>query len=146
MLKVKIQRLNTNTDLPKYATSGSACLDLSAAIEESYELKPGERLLVPSGIAIEIPEGYEAQVRPRSGLALRNGITVLNTPGTIDHDYRCEIKVILINHGKESYTIEPQARIAQMIISPVLHIGWEEVEEISTDTVRGCGGFGSTGV
>lgn len=130
--------------LPKYETSMSAGMDLSAALEEAIELAPGDRALIPTGLSIALPEGYEAQVRPRSGLAIKYGITVLNTPGTIDADYRGEIKVILINHGKEDYTIERGARIAQMVVEKHEHIEWEVVKSLE-ETDRGEGGFGSTG-
>ncbi len=130
--------------LPKYETSLSAGMDLSAALEEAIELGAGDRALIPTGLAISLPEGYEAQVRPRSGLAIKHGVTVLNTPGTIDADYRGEIKVILINHGKEPFTIERGMRIAQMVVEKHEHIEWEVVKSLD-ETNRGAGGFGSTG-
>ncbi|MGE4313298.1 MAG: dUTP diphosphatase [Pseudobdellovibrionaceae bacterium] len=130
--------------LPQYATSASAGMDLLAAIEDAVELAPGERMLVPTGIGIALPEGYEAQVRPRSGLAAKYGITVLNTPGTIDADYRGEIKVILINHGQEPFEITRGMRIAQMVIARYTQIAWTETETLD-ETARGSGGFGSTG-
>ncbi len=130
--------------LPHYATSGSAGMDLTAAIEVPVALAPGERALVPTGIAIALPEQYEAQVRPRSGLALKQGITTLNTPGTIDADYRGEIGVILINHGQEAVEITRGMRIAQMVIAPVTQGQWEQVDTLEA-TERGAGGFGSTG-
>lgn len=131
--------------LPQYATIHSAGLDLRADLEQSLELKPLERALVPTGLFIELPEGYEAQVRPRSGLAAKHGISIVNTPGTIDPDYRGEIKVILVNLSAESFTLEPGERIAQMVIAKFEHISWNEVETLSL-TERGEGGFGHTGV
>lgn len=131
-------------NLPTYATEQSAGMDLTAALEEAIELAPGERMLIPTGLAIALPDGYEAQVRPRSGLALKHGITVLNTPGTIDADYRGEIGVILINLGSEAFTIERGMRIAQMVIAQHSTVSWEVVEDLD-DTSRGAGGFGSTG-
>lgn len=131
-------------NLPKYATDHAAGVDLEAAVEQPLILKPGERALVPTGLAIALPEGYEAQVRPRSGLAAKNGVTVLNSPGTIDADYRGEVKVILINHGMESFTIERGMRIAQMVIASYARVSWKTVDTLD-ETVRGSGGFGSTG-
>lgn len=130
--------------LPAYATIHSAGLDLSAAIAEPMTLKPMERALIPCGFAMALPVGYEAQVRPRSGLAAKNGITVLNTPGTIDADYRGEVKVILINLSAEPFTIERGMRIAQMVIAPVAQSSFAVVETLD-ETARGSGGFGSTG-
>jgi dUTP pyrophosphatase len=131
--------------LPQYATIHSAGLDLRADLEQSQELKPLGRVLVPTGLFIELPEGYEAQVRPRSGLAAKHGISIVNTPGTIDPDYRGEIKVILVNLSDVPFTLEPGERIAQMVIARFEHISWNEVETLSV-TVRGEGGFGHTGV
>ncbi len=131
--------------LPQYATIHSAGLDLRADLEQALILKPLERSLVPTGLFIELPEGYEAQVRPRSGLAAKHGISIVNTPGTIDPDYRGEIKVILVNLSDVAFTLEPGERIAQMIIARFEHISWNEVEELSV-TERGEGGFGHTGV
>jgi len=131
--------------LPQYATVHSAGLDLRANLEMSHVLMPLQRLLVPTGLFIELPEGYEAQVRPRSGLAAKHGISIVNTPGTIDPDYRGEIKVILVNLSDVPFTLEPGERIAQMIIARFEHISWNEVETLS-ETVRGEGGFGHTGV
>jgi len=131
--------------LPQYATVHSAGLDLRADLEHSQVLKPLERALVPTGLFIELPEGYEAQVRPRSGLAAKHGISIVNTPGTIDPDYRGEIKVVLVNLSDVPFTLEPGERIAQMIIARFEHISWNEVETLS-ETVRGEGGFGHTGV
>lgn len=145
-MKVEIKRLEGNDlELPRYETTKSAGMDLRACITENITIRPGERKLVKTGIAIALPENYEAQVRPRSGLALKNGITVLNTPGTIDADYRGEIGVILINLGNEDFTIERGMRIAQMVISPMVQAEMIEVEELD-ETKRGKGGFGSTGV
>ena len=132
-------------NLPSYASEQSAGMDLAAALEEAIELSPGERALIPTGISIALPEGYEAQIRPRSGLALKNGVTILNAPGTIDADYRGEIKVILINLGAEEFTIERGMRIAQMVIGRHANVAWTVVEDLE-ETVRGAGGFGSTGV
>ncbi|WP_075290907.1 dUTP diphosphatase [Pararhizobium arenae] len=134
-------------DLPSYETAGAAGMDLRAAVdaEAPMTLQPGERALVPTGFIFEIPVGYEAQIRPRSGLAFKNGITCLNSPGTIDSDYRGEVKVLLINHGAEPFVIERGMRIAQMVIAPVTQVTVFEASE-TTDTLRGTGGFGSTGV
>jgi dUTP pyrophosphatase len=131
--------------LPQYATVHSAGLDLRADLELSFVLKPLERAMVPTGLYIELPEGYEAQVRPRSGLAAKHGISIVNTPGTIDPDYRGEIKVILVNLSDVPFTLEPGERIAQMIVARFEHINWNEVESLSV-TERGEGGFGHTGV
>jgi len=135
----------SNHDLPAYETSASAGLDIRANITEVIELKPKERTLVKTGLFIEIPEGYECQVRPRSGLALKKGISVLNSPGTIDADYRGEVGVILINLSNETFTIENGERIAQLVFAKVEQAAWEQVE-VLTETDRGTGGFGSTGV
>ncbi|MGB5092734.1 MAG: dUTP diphosphatase [Parvibaculum sp.] len=133
--------------LPRYETEGAAGMDLMAAIEagDPLILMPGSRALVPTGLAMAIPLGFEAQVRPRSGLAAKHGVTVLNSPGTIDSDYRGEIKVILINHGIEAFTIERGTRIAQMVIAPVTQASLNEVDALD-ETTRGAGGFGSTGI
>lgn len=130
--------------LPAYETAGSAGMDLRAAVEAPMTLAPGERGLVPTGLSMAIPQGYEAQIRPRSGLALKSGITCLNTPGTIDADYRGEIGVILINHGVEAFQIKRGDRIAQMVIAPVTQAELIEVHELD-ETARGAGGFGSSG-
>lgn len=130
--------------LPTYATTLSAGMDLTAALEEAIELNSGERALIPTGLSIALPAGYEAQIRPRSGLALKNGITVLNTPGTIDADYRGEIKVILVNLGKDPFVIERGMRIAQMVIARHSIVDWEVVADLE-ESERGSGGFGSTG-
>ena len=128
--------------LPSYETIGSAGLDLRASGKTL--ILPGERAAVATGLRIEIPEGYEAQIRPRSGLALKNGVTLLNSPGTIDSDYRGEIKVIMINHGQETFNIEEGDRIAQLIFAPVVRVSWLEDDELGS-TIRGEGGFGSSG-
>ena len=145
-MKLQIKRLEgNNLELPKYKTEGSAGMDLTACIDENIILKPLERKLIKTGIAIASPNNYEAQVRPRSGLALKNGISVLNTPGTIDADYRGEIGVILINLSNEDFVVERGMRIAQLVISPIVQAELVEVEELD-ETLRGQGGFGSTGV
>ncbi|MEN3041436.1 MAG: dUTP diphosphatase [Bacteroidia bacterium] len=143
-LIVKV-RNKSGFPLPEYATPGASGVDLRAALETEVVLSPGEWRAIPTGLYIELPEGYEAQVRPRSGLALRHGVTLLNTPGTIDADYRGEIQVILINHGKEPFTVEPGMRIAQLVISPVVKIQWQIVDTLSP-TPRSEGGFGHTGI
>lgn len=132
--------------LPAYETSGSAGMDLRAAVpeDEPLVLRPGARLLAPTGLCIAIPQGFEVQVRPRSGLAAKHGVTCLNTPGTIDSDYRGEVKVILINLGEEEFVIRRGERIAQMVVAPVAQAGWVEVDDLD-ETTRGAGGFGSTG-
>ncbi|HKD46804.1 MAG TPA: dUTP diphosphatase [Rhizomicrobium sp.] len=146
-MKIILKRLPHGRDLalPHYATSGAAGLDLIAAVDEEIELLPGQRAAIPCGIAIELPRGYEAQVRPRSGLALNQGVTVLNAPGTIDSDYRGEVKTILINHGAEPYLIKRGAKIAQMVIARHEQAEIVESDELS-GSERGHGGFGSTGV
>ena len=145
-MRVLVRRLPHARDLPlpSYATSGSAGLDLLAAIENDIEIRPGARAAVPCGIAIALPDGYEAQVRPRSGLALNHGITLLNAPGTVDSDYRGEIRVILINHGNEPFCITRGMKIAQMIVAKHEHVEFAETEELPASE-RGAGGFGSTG-
>ncbi|MCL2167782.1 MAG: dUTP diphosphatase [Lentimicrobiaceae bacterium] len=135
----------SNNPLPAYSTEHSAGMDLCAFLTEPVEIKPNERTLIPTGLFIEIPEGYEAQVRPRSGLAIKFGITVLNTPGTIDADYRGEVKVILINLSNETFTVQNGDRIAQMVIAKYEKIRWNQVKQLS-ETERGAGGFGSSGV
>ena len=146
MVSVAVKRLPHNADLPlpAYESAAAAGMDLPAAVEQELTLAPGERALVPTGLAIALPDGYEAQVRPRSGLAARNGVTVLNTPGTVDADYRGEIKVILANLGNEDFIIERGMRIAQMVIAPVVQAILQEAESLP-ETARGEGGFGSTG-
>ncbi|MBL9029810.1 MAG: dUTP diphosphatase [Caedimonas sp.] len=131
--------------LPRYATPESAGADLMAALDKPVTLNAGERCLVPTGLTIELPKGYEAQIRPRSGLALKHGITVLNAPGTIDSDYRGEIKVLLVNHGTEPFTIERGLKIAQLVLAPVLHADWQKQTAFTSTTLRGSDGFGSTG-
>jgi dUTP pyrophosphatase len=147
MIAVPIVRLphGRDLDLPAYATEHAAGLDLLAAIAEPMAIAVGKRAMVPTGVAVALPVGFEAQVRPRSGLAAKNGVTVLNSPGTIDADYRGEIRVILINFGETDFLVEPKSRIAQLIVAPVLQIRWDEVETLS-QTARGEGGFGSTGL
>lgn len=146
---VRIKRLENgkNLDLPKYETSLAAGCDVRAAIDanEPLVLNPGDRAMVPTGIAIALPPGWEAQMRPRSGLAAKHGIACVNAPGTIDADYRGELKVILINHGKDAFTINRGERIGQMVIAPVFQAVFAEVDELD-ETERGTGGFGSTGV
>lgn len=146
-MKVGIKRLSHAQDLPlpHYATAGSAGLDLLAAVDQEITLAPGQRMAVPTGIAIELPHGVEAQVRPRSGLALNHGITCLNSPGTIDSDYRGEIKAILINHGQDAFRIARGHKIAQMVIARHEQAELVELESLS-DSARGAGGFGSTGM
>ena len=142
---MKINIINqSNHPLPAYETIASAGMDLRANLSEGLLLKSGERLLVPTGLFIALPEGYEAQIRPRSGLAFKHGITVLNSPGTIDADYRGEVKVLLINHGAEDFEIKDGERIAQMVIAAHARIEWNSVNELE-ETERGAGGFGSTG-
>jgi dUTP pyrophosphatase len=145
-VEVPIIRLShaAGLDLPQYATAHAAGMDLMAACQAAVTIAPGERALIPTGIAIALPEGFEAQVRPRSGLAARHGVTVLNSPGTVDSDYRGEIKVILINLGQEPYTVEPNARIAQLVMATVTRVVWVPNETLP-ETERGNGGFGSTG-
>lgn len=140
---VKIVNTSIN-QLPDYATELSAGMDLRASLGEPLELLPMQRMMVPTGLFIELPQGFEAQVRPRSGLAAKNGITVLNTPGTIDSDYRGEIKVILINLSAEKFVINPGERIAQMIIAPFTRVEWQQTDLLN-ETDRGAGGFGHTG-
>ena len=144
MVKILIKKIKKNISLPEYKTEGSSGMDLLASSDKAITLTPGEKQLISTGIAVAIPKDFEIQIRPRSGLAAKNGISVLNTPGTIDSDYRGEIKVILINLGKESFIINNNDRIAQMVLCPIIKGVLEEVEELP-DTVRGSGGFGSTG-
>ena len=146
-VKVDVVQLPHAADLPlpEYATVKSAAVDLLAAVTKDVVLTPGARTLIPTGLAIALPDGYEAQVRPRSGLALKNGITLLNTPGTIDADYRGEIGIILTNLGEEDFTVERGMRIAQMLIAPVTRLTWNAVSSLDKSE-RGSGGFGSTGV
>jgi len=143
MVKLLIKKLHKNIILPEYKTDGSSGMDLMANIEQTVKILPGEKKIISTGIMVAIPEQYEIQIRPRSGLAAKNGISVLNTPGTIDSDYRGEIKVILINLGKDIFQINKNDRIAQMIICPIIKVELKEVESLP-ETVRGEGGFGST--
>jgi dUTP pyrophosphatase len=144
MTKILIKRLSKNISLPKYETSGSSGMDLAANIENEIIINPGKSAIIPTGIAVSIPKNFEIQIRPRSGLAARNQISVLNTPGTIDADYRGEIKVILINLGEKIFKIENGLRIAQIVLCPIVKATLQEVETLE-DTERGAGGFGSTG-
>ena len=145
-VQVKVRRTGSSSDLPlpRYMTSHSAGMDLHADLENDILLRPGERILVPTGISIALPDGYEAQIRPRSGLALKHGIALVNSPGTIDADYRGEIGVIVINHGSEPFAIKRGERIAQMVIARFTRVQLLEVEELES-TARGEGGFGHTG-
>ena len=145
-VEIGVKRLEHGADLalPQHATPHSAGVDLLAAVGQDLTLDPGQRALVPTGLAIELPLGFEAQVRPRSGLAHKHGVTVLNAPGTIDADYRGEVCVILINHGSEPFAIERGMRIAQMVVAPVSYVTWRESQNLN-ESVRGEGGFGSTG-
>ena len=144
MIKVLVKKLNPSVKLPSYKTSGASGMDLMAYINKSINLKPGESCLVSTGLSVAFPEEYEIQIRPRSGLAAKNNISVLNTPGTIDSDYRGELKIILFNHGKENFIINNNDRIAQMVLTPIVKIEIEEINELP-ETIRGDGGFGSTG-
>ena len=146
-MKIAITRLSAatnNVPLPGYATDGSAGMDIRAAVDAAMTVAPGETVLVPTGFAIAVPPGYEAQVRPRSGLAIKHGMGVLNSPGTIDSDYRGEVRIILSNFGKEPFVIRRGERIAQMVIAPFVRAEWEERDSLE-DTQRGAGGFGHTG-
>jgi len=144
MTEILIKRLSDKVVMPKYETEGSSGLDLAAHINESVEIKPGSTAIIPTGLTVSIPKNFEIQIRPRSGLAAKNQISVLNTPGTIDADYRGELKVILINLGTKSFLVENGARIAQMVLCPVIKADLKEVKTLD-DTKRGSGGFGSTG-
>lgn len=144
MTTLRVKKLRSDATLPRYATAGAAGLDLSAAIGAPIELAPGAIAQVPTGLAIELPPGHEGQVRPRSGLAAKSGVTVLNAPGTIDEDYRGEVQVILVNHGRAAHRIQPGDRIAQLVVAPVARVEIEEIAALG-DTPRGTGGFGSTG-
>ena len=145
MTEILIKRLSKNVPLPKYETDGSSGLDLAANIDLKIEIKPGETKIIPTGLFVGIPKNFEIQIRPRSGLAAKNQISVLNTPGTIDADYRGELKVILINLSDKIFVVEKGLRIAQMVVCPVVRAELKEVETLN-DTKRGSGGFGSTGV
>jgi dUTP pyrophosphatase len=143
--KLRLRRVGAvQVPLPAYQTPGSAGLDLCAALPEAVQLAPGERRLIPTGLVLEIPAGHEGQVRPRSGLALKHGISVVNSPGTIDADFRGEVGIVLINHGQEPFVVEPLSRIAQLVITRVEQVLIEEVASLS-ETSRGAGGYGSTG-
>ena len=144
MTEILIKRLSKNVNLPKYETEGSSGMDLSANVNSDIKIEPGETSIIPTGISVSIPKKFEIQIRPRSGLAAKNQISVLNTPGTIDADYRGEIKVILINLSKKAFIVEKGARIAQMVLSPIEKAKIKEVENLEK-TSRGTGGFGSTG-
>ena len=145
MTEILIKRLSKNILLPKYETDGSSGMDLAASIENEVEIAPGKSAIIPTGLALSIPKNFEIQIRPRSGLAAKNQISVLNTPGTIDADYRGELKVILINLGDKIFRVEKGLRIAQMVLCPVVKATLKEVE-IFEETKRGSGGFGSTGI
>ena len=144
MTNILIKRLSKEVPLPKYETNGSSGMDLAANINTNIDIDPGKTAIIPTGLALSIPKGFEVQIRPRSGLAAKKKISVLNTPGTIDSDYRGEIKVILINQGQETFKVEKGLRIAQMVVCPVVQAQIKEVEDLS-ETERGKGGFGSTG-
>ncbi len=143
-MKVLIKKLHPDVKIPSYKTKGASGMDLMAYLDKSINLEPGKSCLVPTGLSIAFPEKYEVQIRPRSGLAAKNNISVLNTPGTIDSDYRGEIKIILFNHGNENFIINNNDRVAQMILMPVIKIELEETNELPK-SIRGDGGFGSTG-
>jgi dUTP pyrophosphatase len=145
MTEILIKKLSREVTLPKYETNGSSGLDLAACIDKNIEIKPGKSEIIPTGLAVAIPKNFEIQIRPRSGLAAKNQISVLNTPGTIDADYRGELKVILINLSDKNFIVEKGLRIAQMVVCPVVKAKLKEVESLE-DTERGSGGFGSTGV
>ena len=145
MTEILIKRLSKNITLPKYETDGSSGMDLAANINDNIEIKPGKSEIIPTGLAVAIPKNFEIQIRPRAGLAAKNQISVLNTPGPIDADYRGEIKVILINLGNKSFVVEKGSRIAQMVLCPIIKANIKEVETLE-NTKRGSGGFGSTGV
>ena len=144
MVKVFIKKLNSSAQLPSYKTSGASGMDLMACIEKTINLEPGKSCLVPTGLSVVFPEEYEIQIRPRSGLAAKNNISVLNAPGTIDSDYRGELKIILFNHGNKNFIINNNDRIAQMVLTPVIKMELKEINELPEST-RGKGGFGSTG-
>ena len=144
MVKVLIKKLNPNVEIPSYKTNGASGIDLMAFTDKPIKISPNSSYLVPTGLSIAFSDNYEMQIRPRSGLAAKNSITVLNTPGTIDSDYRGEIKIILFNHGKKDFIINNKDRVAQMILTPVAKIKFEETDNLP-DTLRGEGGFGSTG-
>ena len=145
MVKVFIKKLNPSVQLPSYKTSGASGMDLMAFIEKPIELKPGKSCLVPTGLSVAFSKEYEIQIRPRSGLAAKKNISVLNTPGTIDSDYRGELKIILFNHGSKNFMINNNDRVAQMVLTPIIKMELEEKNELP-ETIRGEGGFGSTGI
>ena len=145
MTEVLIKRLSKNIELPKYETNGSSGMDLSANIEKQIKIEPGKTSIIPTGISVSIPKNFEIQIRSRSGLAAKSQISVLNSPGTIDADYRGELKVILINLGNKTFVVERGARIAQMVLCPVVKAKFKEVDSLD-DTERGASGFGSTGL
>tara|TARA_B100001559_G_scaffold303729_1_gene292591 strand:- start:242 stop:682 length:441 start_codon:yes stop_codon:yes gene_type:complete len=145
MIKILIKKISDKVSTPKYETSGSSGMDISAYLDSPIPIESGEKALIPTGFSLSIPKGFEVQIRPRSGLAAKKNITVLNSPGTIDADYRGEIKVILINLSKEKFIVENGIRIAQMVVCPVVQAKLQEVNELS-ETTRGIGGFGSTGI
>ena len=144
MVKIFIKKLKPSVQLPSYKTNGASGMDLMAFIDEPIEIKPGKSCLVPTGLSVAFSNEYEIQIRPRSGLAAKNNITVLNTPGTIDSDYRGELKIILFNHGNENFVIYNNDRIGQMVLTPINKMELEETNELP-ETIRGEGGFGSTG-
>ena len=144
MVKVLIKKLNPEAKLPNYKTKGSSGMDLMACLDKSIKIFPGKSAIVPTGLSIAIPDDTEVQIRPRSGLAAKSNISVLNTPGTIDSDYRGEIKIILFNHGDSEFVVNNNDRVAQMILVPILKVEFEEVKDLP-NTIRGSGGFGSTG-
>ena len=144
MVKVLIKKLNPSVQLPSYKTNGASGMDLMAFIEKPINLKPGKSCLVPTGLSVAFPQDYEIQIRPRSGLAAKKSISILNTPGTIDSDYRGELKIILFNHGSEDFIINNSDRVAQMVLTPIIKMELEETNELP-ESIRGEGGFGSTG-
>ena len=144
MVKVLIKKLNPSVQLPSYKTNGASGMDLMAFVEKPVKLEPGKSCLIPTGLSVAFPKQYEIQIRPRSGLAAKKNITVLNTPGTIDSDYRGELKIILFNHGIENFVIKNNDRVAQMVLTPIIKMELEETNELP-ESIRGKGGFGSTG-
>ena len=144
MVKVLIKKLDSSVKLPSYKTNGASGMDLMAWLEKPINLEPGKSCLVPTGLSVAFPKEYEIQIRPRSGLAAKNNISVLNTPGTIDSDYRGELKIILFNHGNENFIINKNDRVAQMVLTPIIKMELEETSELP-NSIRGEGGFGSTG-
>ena len=144
-MKINVTKLNKNAILPEYQTSGAAAADVHACLDEAVTLEPMERRIIPTGLAMAIPEGYEVQIRARSGLSIKHGIAMVNGVGTIDSDYRGEVGVLIINLGQEAFTIEPGMRIAQMVLGKYEQISWQEVDVLD-DTARGAGGYGSTGI